>query len=155
MLKPYVCVACEKVIIAKDSGTPSLIGLFGKMTITAPEETEIPKAAVAPKEWYVFSIWETEPGDEHREYVLCTRFLYPAKTQFGQVGNQRIPVDPGKRSQMVLQIQGFPIGQIGQYTVVTWVEEKEQLVVGPIEFKVEFELVREPAKSSAPPPLHS
>jgi hypothetical protein len=154
MLKPYVCVACEKVIVAKDSDVPSLIGLFSKMTIVVSEEVEIPKDAVAPKEWYVFSIWDTEPGDEQGEYVLCTRFLYPDKTQFGQIAKQKIPVEPGKRSQMVMQVQGFPIGQIGQYTVLTWVEEKEQLVVGPIEFKVEFELVRQPAKPLAPPALN-
>ena len=43
MLTPYVCVCCEKVIIAQD-GVASLIGLFNKITVTvstdAPEIQE-------------------------------------------------------------------------------------------------------------------
>lgn len=143
MLKPYVCVACEKVVIAKEGDVPSLIGLISRIILTVPTEQEIPRDAVAPKEWFVFSIWDAEPGDEQRAYVLCTQVIYPDQTQFGRIVKLKIPVEPKKRSQMVIQVQGFPIGQVGLYTVRTWVEEKEQLVAGPIEFKIELEVIRE------------
>jgi hypothetical protein len=142
MLKPYVCVACEKVIVSKESDVPSLIGLLSRVVLTVPAEFEIPKDAVAPKEWFVFSIWDAEPGDEQSEYFLCTQVVYPDKTQFGNLSKLKIPVEPKKRSQMVIQMQGFPIGLVGFYTVRTWIEAGEQIVVGPIEFKLELEINR-------------
>ena len=116
--------------------------------LTVPAETEIPKNAVAPKEWVVFSIWDPEPGDEQRKYVLCTQVIYPDQTQFGQIAKLKIPVESKKRSQMLVQLQGFPIGQAGTLTVRTWVEENDQVVVGPQEFKIELEIIRAAAQSS-------
>jgi hypothetical protein len=145
MLKPYICVACEKVIIDKDSTVPSLIGLLSKMIVSGPEGMEIPKDAVAPKEWCVFSIWDPEPGDELKEYMLCTQFLYPDQTQFGETSKIKIPVEADKRIQMVVRLEGFPLGQEGSHTVRTWIEENRQMVVHPIEFKVELVVTRIPA----------
>lgn len=138
MLKPYVCVACEKVILSKDN-VASLIGLFSKIVFTVPGGIEIPKNAVSPKEWAVFSIWDPDPGDENRHYVLCTQVLYPDKSQFGEVIKSKINIEPNARAQMIMQFPGFPVGQLGDYTVTTWVEENETRVVGPIEFKVGVE----------------
>src|SRR6266478_9928 len=148
MLKPYVYVACEKVIIAKDD-VASLIGLFSKIILTVPPGVEIPLNAVTPKEWVVFSIWDTGPGDERRKYILCTQFLYPDKSQFGETAKAAINVEPNKRAQMLVQIPGFPIGQVGEYIVRSWIEENEQRVFGPIEFGIGLEIVRQEA-SQAP-----
>ncbi len=142
MLRPYVCVACEKIILAAD-GVASLISLFNKIIITAPGEAEIPKNAVAPKEWAVFSAWDTDPGDELKEYKFCMQMLYPDQSQFGEVAKSRMKIETNKRSQVTVQIIGFPIGQVGQYTVRTWVEENRQRVFGPIEFKIEVEMTKQ------------
>ncbi len=142
MLRPYVCVVCEKVILAAD-GVASLISLFDKIIITAPEETEIPKNAVAPKEWAVFSAWDTDPGDELKEYTFCTQMLYPDQSQFGEVVKRRMKIELNKRSLVAVQRIGFPIGQVGPYTVRTWVEENQQRVLGPIEFKIELEMTKQ------------
>jgi len=144
MLRPYAYVACEKVIIAKDD-VASLIGLFSKIVVTVPAELEIPRNAVTPKEWAVFSIWDTEPEDERRKYVLCTQLLYPDKSHFGETAKSPIKVEPNKRVQLLAQINGFPIGQVGEYTVRTWIEENEQRVFGPIEFGLGLEIVRQQA----------
>lgn len=144
MLRPHVCVACEKVIFSQDSLTPSLISLFSKITIIAlADAPEIPKNGVAPKEWAVFSSWETEPGDELRDYFLCTHILYPDDTPFGEVTKHRIHIERNKRAQINSQIMAFPIGQTGLYTVKTWIEENERVVFGPIELKIELEIVRQ------------
>ncbi len=142
MLRPYLCVACEKVILAAD-GMASLIGLFSKIIITAPGETEIPKNAVAPREWAVFSAWDTDPGDELKEYTFCTQMIYPDQSQFGEIAKTKMKIELNKRSQVYVQIIGFPIGQVGQYTVRTWVEENQQRVFGPIEFKIELEMTKQ------------
>jgi hypothetical protein len=137
MLKPYVCVACEKVIIAKQDEVASLISLFSKIILTVPVGTEIPRNAVAPKEWAVFSIWDPEPGDERRNYFLCTQILYPDESQFGEMSRSRFNVEVNKRAQMNIQVQGFPIGQAGEYKIRTWIEENEKRVSEPIQFGIE------------------
>jgi hypothetical protein len=141
MLKPYVCVVCEKIILAVD-GVASLIGLFSKILASVPAETEIPKNAVAPKEWAIVAIFDPEPGDELREYVLCIQVFYPDKTQFGESTKIKLNVEAGKRTQAFAQVPGFPIGQIGKYTVHIWVEENQQIVVGPIDIQVELEIIK-------------
>jgi|SRR5882762_3695633 len=149
MLKPYVYVACEKVIVAKDD-VASLINLFSKIIFTVPAGTEIPRNAVGPREWSVFSIWDPEPGDENREYVLCTEVLYPDKSQFAQTFRHRIPIQPNKRAQMAVNIIGFPLGQPGEHTIRTWIELENERVFGPIEFGIGLEIVR--LKEAQQPP---
>ena len=148
MLKPYVCVACEKVITDQpvegdppSQGVPSLIGLFNKIILQVSADlSEIPKNAVAPKEWAIYSAWDNEPGDEQKEYFLCIQILYPDQSPFGQVTRMLINVQPKRRSQMTARVQGFPLGQPGFYTVRTWLEENRQMVSTPIEFKIELEI---------------
>lgn len=142
MLKPYVCVACEKVILAKDD-IPTLVSLFSKIVVQAIQNApEIPASAVIPTQWAVFSMWDAEPGDELKEYMICTQMLYPDKSPFGSVARIKLNVEAKKRSQSVMQFNGFPVGQIGLYTINTWIEENQQKVFGPIEFKIDLEIVQ-------------
>jgi hypothetical protein len=142
MLTPYVFVACEKAIIGKDD-VASLIGLFSKITLNVPVGTEIPKEAVSPTNWVIFSIWNAEAGDEVKDYMLGTQILYPDKTQFADIPRNKVKIELGKRSQIIIQLNGFPVGQEGVYTVLSWVEENQQRVLGPIEFKLEVEILRQ------------
>ena len=146
MLRPYVCVACEKVITdQQQDGVASLIALFNKIVVTVPAGSppEIPRNAVAPKEWAVFSAWDTDPGDEQKEHILCTQLLYPDESPFADVNKTVMKVELKKRSQMIVRILGFPIGQPGFHTVRTWIEENRQMVFGPIEFKIELEIIKQ------------
>lgn len=153
MLKPYVCVACEKVIVGKDD-VASLIGLFSKIILNVPEGTEIQRDAVGPHQWNVFSVWDHEPGDEGREWTLCTQVLYPDKSPFAQAIKARIPIEPNKRAQMNVTIMGFPVGQPGEHTVRTWIERDGERVFGPIEFGIGLEVRRQepPSPPSTTPP---
>jgi hypothetical protein len=156
MLKPYICVACERVIIEQPvegspsgtSGVPSLIGLFNKMIAVASftsgsEIQEIPSNAVVPKEWAIFSAWDIESGDENRKFVVCTQIFFPDESPYGPTSRIPLKVVKGMRSQNVLRINGFPIGQAGFYIVRTWIEENDQQVFGPIEFKIELEIQKQ------------
>jgi hypothetical protein len=141
MLSPYVLVACEKAILSKEN-VASLIALFTKIAINIPAGAEIPKDAATPKEWAIFSMWNTEPGDENKEYILCTQILYPDGTQFSDVPKNKIAVEANKKSVVIVQVQGFPVGQDGPYTIRTWIEKEQETVVGPLEFTMEVEIVR-------------
>lgn len=140
MLKPVLCVVCEKVLVTKEE-VASLIGLFSKIFLQYPPETQIPKDAVTPKEWCVFSSWDPEPIDEQAEYIVCTEFLYPDQSRFGELIRTKVDVQPNKRSQVVVGLNGFPVGQFGEYTIRTWVEKNQQLAVPPIEIKVGVESI--------------
>jgi hypothetical protein len=139
MLKPYVCVVCEKVIFSKED-VASLIGLFSKMILKVAKGTEIPNNALMPREWAVFSAWDPEPGDEKRLFVLCTRFVFPDLSQFGDVTKTPMVIESGKRFQVNTAFNGFPIGQAGPCRVVTWIEENEHVAVSPIELKIDLEI---------------
>ena len=142
MLKPYICVACEKVLIDKGD-TASLIGLFNKIIANIPANApEVPKNAVVPKEWAIFSAWDIESGDEHKKYFLCTQLLYPDKTRFGDVNKLLMNIEPNKRTQITINLLGFPMGQLGNYTAQTWIEENEKPVIDPIEFAIGLEIIR-------------
>jgi len=156
MLKPYICVACEKVIIDQPTephppgttGPPSLINLFSKMIVEIMPQTDVPANAVGPKEWVIFSMWDVEAGDENKHLFLGTSILYPDGTQFGEARKVPIPIHLGQRSQMAIRINGFPLGQAGFYTVRTWIEEKEVIVTGPIEFKIELQIIMKDNETS-------
>ena len=143
MLKLYACVACEKVIIDQD-GVASLIGLFNRLVLTLQKgQEEIPKNAVAPKEWAVFSSWDAEPGDELKEYLFCMQMFYPDKSQFGEIYKNKMNVELNKRSQVKMIIPGFPVGQPGFYTIRTWIEESNKMIAGPIEFRMEVQILKQ------------
>jgi hypothetical protein len=151
MLKPYLCVACEKVIINQPDSVASLISLFSKMILTIPEGTEVPKNAVAPKEWAVFSIWDPQPGDELRNYSLCTQILYPDGTQYGEIVKSKVNIEPNKRAQISVQIQGLPMGQAGEYKIRTWIEEDGRQVGDVIQFGIEVIMKFVAASTDASP----
>jgi hypothetical protein len=142
MPTPYIFTACEKAIIGKDD-VVSLIALFTKIIVNIPAGTEIPKNAVVPKDWAIFSMWTLEPGDESRDCMICTEIIYPDETPFFPIPKAKMVLEANKKSQVGIQVQGFPIGQEGFYTVRTWVEEGEKTIAGPIEFKLEVQINRQ------------
>lgn len=147
MLTPYIFAACEKAILGKDD-VASLIALFTKIIVNIPEGTEIPKNAVVPKDWAIFSMWNIGPEDANREYFICTEIVYPDKTPFSALPKTKMVLEPSKKSQVAFQVQGFPIGQEGPYTVRTWIEEGTRTIAGPIEFNLEVEIKRLPAQKA-------
>jgi len=51
-------------------------------------------------------------------------------------------IEANKRSQRSVQVPGFPVGQFGDYSVLTWIEENQNRVFGPIEFKIGIEIAK-------------
>src|SRR5690348_17171932 len=146
MLRPYVCVACEKVILDNPieltsphaRGPASLINLFSKITITPQESQEIPANAVVPKEWAIYAAWFVEEEDKDKHYSFCMLMHYPEGQQFGSVTKIPIPVTLGERSQVIVKVLGFPIGQQGFYRVKAWLEESDKRVGDIIEIPIEL-----------------
>lgn len=164
MLTPAICAICEKVIFDQQVGIPrapnspgigpaSLIALFSKIYISiTPGGPEIPPNAVAPREWVIYSAWDSEPGDEKRNYFLCARIFYPNGENFGPQARVPINVALGQRSQTIVRVPGFPIGQVGIYDIQVWLEEDTEKVGTPIDLKVELVIVKQ--ESLKPPESH-
>ena len=141
MLKTYICVACEKVLITKQE-TASLISLFSRIVLQVGKGTQIARDAVLPREWFVFGVWDTEPEDADQEFDCFFQMLYPDGTQFSEVVKVSFkPVAPIRRSQVYFQMPGFPISQKGFYTIKVWIEQAGKQVIAPIEFKLELEII--------------
>src|SRR5579862_2758467 len=141
MPKPVLHIVCEKVIQDREQdGVVSLIGLFSKLNIGVPDKVpQVPSNAVAPKEWAVFSAWKPEESENGKTYQLCTLLLYPDKTPFGVVTKIELKMEFGRQAQGIVRAPGFPIGQTGSYTVVTWLEENGKQIVSPLEYVVEIQ----------------
>jgi hypothetical protein len=142
MFKPYACLACEKIIFDQEN-VASLISLFNKLIVVVPSEAEIPKNAIAPKEWAIYSSWDGDAGDELKENFLCTQVVYPDGSPFGEISKFKMDVALHKRAQVNAQVHGFPIGQKGSHTIRTWVEESEKIVSPVIEFRMDLEIIRQ------------
>lgn len=163
MLKPYICAICEKVIIEQvspgvpdPSGPASLISLFSKIYVKAissasGEAANIPADAVIPKAWSIYTEWETDPGDENRKYQLAFQLVYPDGKLFGQVTRTAINVAAHRRGQVIINANGFPVGQEGFYTARLQIEEDEKPVGAPIELKLEVIRLSEAASKQFPP----
>lgn len=130
MIATYVCVVCEKAIIAKDE-VASLIGLFNRI-ILSPSQADIPKEALVPKEWVVFGIWDSDEDLAGKDIFACMKLLYPDGSQFGQTIKQKQVTSEDKvikRLQTFFQINAFPIGQEGPYEVHAWLEGANDVVL--------------------------
>lgn len=138
MLRPYVFLVCEKVIVDKNE-VPSLIGVFNKITIAV--NGDVPSNAVVPKEWCIFTSWVVEPDDVGKHYTQICRILYPNGEQFGEDGRIELQFPPGKRnSQAIANSQGLPIGQNGLCTVECWIEEDTRKTGDSISLQFEIEV---------------
>jgi hypothetical protein len=128
MPRLYAFVVCEKVIL-DESGTASLISLFDTITGGVPQGVTIPPNAIAPKEWVIFVAWQWTDADAGKTYTQSIEMLYPDNTPFGVKNSTTFVIQPGKRHQFRVQSNGFPIGQIGTYTIRMWLEHNGVEVV--------------------------
>jgi len=88
-------------------------------------------------QWAIFSSWDAESGDELNEYMICMQVLYPDGDQFGEITKAKLNIQANRRSQFNSQVIGFPVGQLGKYTVRVWIESDNKAAVQPVEIKIE------------------
>ncbi len=152
----YIFAVCSDVIIDK-SETASLISLFGEIkAFLPPEAGPVPRDAVAPKEWAVFTSWRQRPEDGGRQYRQKIQILYPDGTPFGAVTEVDFAFQAGKsHHQLTTKWNGFPIGQTGMYSVKMWLEGDGSTVFGPVSIGVNVQHERTNSPPGQPLPLAS
>ena len=130
MPKLRVFVICESVIYDDESKIASLISLFS--TLQVGIAGEVPSNAAMPKNWAIFTAWDAEPEDGGKDFVQCTRILWPDGSNFVTRKEHKFSFESDKpHHQYRLRLNGFPMGQEGPYEVVVWLEMDGKTVVQP------------------------
>jgi hypothetical protein len=141
-----IYATCEKVLV-DESQTASLISIFDKLTVNAPENAEIPRNGIAVKEWAVYASWIPEADDVGKTYKVATQVFYPDETPFADVVRFDLAMKAGKRAQGIARFNGFPIGQVGAFTVSTWLEYEGKRIGTDRELTIDVEISRQPANA--------
>jgi hypothetical protein len=118
---------CEKIIF-DDRANASLIILLNTLTVAAKGDAAIPKEAISPKEWAVFTVWHPNEGDVGQEFVEFLQMLKPDGTEFKQAQVKFSFEANDKVAQVRMNIVGFPVGQTGPLTLNMWLEHHNQRV---------------------------
>jgi hypothetical protein len=112
-------MACEKVIVDKDSGNISLISFLQEVKVPLPKEHEpIPENALAPFYWCAFSFWVPD-DDQKRDFELKSSVLSPD----GRVLLESPPIKflMGEQGGAVLnKFQAFPVSAEGKCSLALY-----------------------------------
>ncbi len=122
---------CEKIIVDKD-GVHSLITLMVNAELQLPPAKEIPKDAVAPRQWFIYTAWVPAPEDVGRPFEQVYQILWPNGDKFFE---QRLPFIAGSPDlhQTDFSALGFPVGQSGRLRLLTWLDQEGRRVTDIIE----------------------
>jgi hypothetical protein len=120
MPKPLLFVGCEKIILDAQ-GTATLVGVLQTLTVALPPNVVVPKDAISPKEWGVFTMWTLTPEDSGVQFTQVIEMEWPDGRIFKKA---EVPFKPEKGAvqQTSASIIGFPIGQTGTLKLKTWLE---------------------------------
>lgn len=120
---------CEKVIIDKQ-GAHSLINLMWNAEIQAA--VQVPQNAVAPQQWFVYTTWVPVPEDVGRKFEQVYQIYWPDGEKFSENRLGFTQIDESVQ-QVSLSVMGFPVGQMGQLRIVTWLDHNGHRVTDLIE----------------------
>jgi len=117
---------CEKIIFDKRE-TPSLITLIQNVEISIVQEAEssveFPLNAVVPKEWFIYTRWQSSDEDVGKNFEQVFQVNWPDGEKFIE---QRVQLKPIVKDddlqQSSLQLMGFPAGQPGLIEIATWLD---------------------------------
>jgi hypothetical protein len=131
MPKILTFALCGRVII-DGNNIVTLVELMQGLGVNVPSpvsmEKGLPKNAVAPQPWSVFSIWKPEPDDPMGEpFFQVTQVLLPDGSEFNR-SQMEMRFAPGKNHQITVNFNAFPIGQPGDVVVNIWAERNAKRV---------------------------
>jgi hypothetical protein len=137
--------ACERIIIDR-VGAHSLIAIMSRIdiAITPPPDmtaNQLPPNAIAPKEWFVFSMWEPEGGDFGKEFEQVIEVFWPNEEKILSGRLKLKPEANGGNQLASYSISGFPVGQQGRVKVLTWLEQQGRRVTEPFPYYISVNYV--------------
>ena len=119
---------CEKVIVDERKNV-SLINLLQGIEAARQDPSLLmPKNAVSPMPWAVFTLWKPVEGDLGKQFSQIVQVMWPDRSEFKKVSLDFKIQD--KNHQVRVDILGFPIGQVGDVLVNAWIEWDRRRVGG-------------------------
>lgn len=128
-----ILAPCEKVIIAQDENTPTLIALLQdigaeyQIVGKADTSSESSQSLVIPMLWTIFTIWRADDSDKGKVFIQTIKVT----TQTGKtIIENPYEFSMEKATQrIILRLQGFPIaGGSGTWMIQVFLNEKGQSV---------------------------
>lgn len=114
MPKLLLFAPCEKVIIAHDENTVSLITVLQTLQFAVEDVGGIPEKASAPIRWFVFSMWQATPEEIGKSFEQRVELLLPDGT-VGLKNDSTFTFAEGKPfHRMNIGFLKFPISKTGQ-----------------------------------------
>jgi hypothetical protein len=116
-------VPCERVIIDELLKVPTLVTIMEKVDVQVPQGSEVPANSVAPKEWFVFTIWGKKPGEQPGRYRQVIEIAPPEASLAAKL---TIDFDFKDRTHKLQnKLFGFPVGAQGVCLVRVWLESAD------------------------------
>jgi hypothetical protein len=129
-MKCTAVLTCEKIIIDKE-GAHSIINVMLNAELVmqriepaqAPEQTAIPKDAVAPIVWWVYTVWHPSSEDIGKTFEQVYQTYWPNGEKFMESRMDVVMRDDGPM-QTTFHIGGLPAGQVGKLKILTWLDHQ-------------------------------
>lgn len=86
-----------------------------------PEQATIPPNAVMPLQWWIYTVWRPSPSDVDKPFEQFYELFWPNGEKFAESKLSFIQKE-NRLQQTSFFFSGFPVGQIGDIKVVSWLE---------------------------------
>ncbi|SRR6266705_3443325 len=147
-MKLLALCTCERIIVDKQ-GSHSLINLMLNAEIQVPQQQQIPANAVAPNQWFIYSMWIPSPEDVGRKFEQWYQVYWPDGEKFTENSIEFTQPDESIH-QVTLQVMGFPLGQPGRLRIITWLDQGGHRVSDIIETSILVKHLPQQTASSIP-----
>jgi hypothetical protein len=145
MPKLAVFAACNKILIDKDSESPSLIGVFSAIKAARQGGTAIPENAVSPQEWAIFTMWRSEEGEVGTIFTQQVRIIAPNGVEYGKATDDFGFTGPSHTLR--IGVAGMPVGKEGELLISLWLEKQGQRIA-PHEYTYSVNIAHKAVKNA-------
>jgi hypothetical protein len=137
---------CEKVIIDKQ-GAHSLINLI--LNAEIQHVGEIPPNAVSSSQWFIYVMWVPAPEDVGEKFEEFFQIYWPDGEKFFE-GSLEFTQPDESVQQVSYSLIGFPVGQIGNLRILTWLDKRGNRVSDVIETNIRVKHPPQQVASTVP-----
>ena len=135
MPKLALLAACDNVLLDDDQN-PTLVSVFCALDAANQGGGEIPNNALAPKIWFVLSMWFAEQNEIGKSFTQKIQIVLPDGSEFGSGSEEFTMV---KRSHTLkIRVVGLPIGYEGKITVKAWLESLNTHISDTHEYEIDI-----------------
>ncbi len=138
MAKLVAFFACEKVIFEKQHETPTIVAVVQRVVFQADMPEPIPKDALAPMPWQIFTMWMHDPDEKDKEFVQKSEVTFPDGSP--AIFQASLPFKgTDLYSTNAVRLVGFPIGH-DLVQVKMWLEsEKGEKIFPEVFYSVQVQ----------------